>query len=84
MNFEVVWERIRKCEGEIFLTVTRKPFTYRIAGNAVVPEHTGFPLEKSQFQKAYNMGELKNPGQINRKVMGPSYVFAILTDPRIR
>lgn len=84
MNFEAIWERILQHEGEPFFTVTKKEFTYRIAGNAVVPEHTGFPISRNQFVKAYQMGPLNNPGQINRKVMGPAYVFAILTDPRIR
>ena len=84
MDFEIIWERILRHEGELFFTVTKREFTYRIVGNAVVPEHTGFSLAKSQFQKAYSMGPLKNPGQISRKVMGPSYVFAILTDSRIR
>ncbi|MBR5020689.1 MAG: hypothetical protein IKY17_03585 [Oscillospiraceae bacterium] len=84
MDFDAVWERILRFEGELFYTVTNRSFTYRIVGGAVVPEHTGYPLAKKQFLKAYNLGELKNPGQINRIVRGPSYVYAILTDPRIR
>ena len=84
MNFEAVWERILQCEGELFHTVRNLPFTYRIIGGAVVPDRTGFPVSSNDFLKAYNMGELKNPGQINRIVRGPSYVYAILTDPRIR
>ena len=83
MDFDAVWERIVRCEGEEFKMVKGKIFTYRIIGGAVVPEHTGFPLSKSEFIKAYNMGELRNPGQISKKVMGSSYVYAILTDPKI-
>lgn len=84
MGFDAVWDRILRCEGEEFATVRKVRFTYRIIGGAVVPEHTGFPLAKSEFIKAYSMGELKNPGQISKKVMGSSYVYAILTDPRIK
>lgn len=84
MDFEIIWDRIEKCAGETFSTVRGINFTYRIAGDTVVPEHTGFPISKNQFLKAYQMGPLNNPGQINRTVMGPAYVFAILTDARIR
>ena len=84
MDFEIIWDRIEKCAGETFSTVRGINFTYRIVGNAVVPEHTGFPISKNQFLKTYQMGPLNDPGQINRKVMGPAYVFAILTDPRIQ
>lgn len=84
MAFDEVWARILQHEGEEFKTVRKIVFTYRIIGGAVVPDHTGFPLSKNEFIKAYSMGELRNPGQISKKVMGSSYVYAILTDPRIK
>ena len=83
MNFDTIWERILCCEGQEFMTVRKKTFTYRIIGGAVVPEHTGYPLAKSEFIKAYSQGKLTGPGQISKLVRGPSYVYAILTDPRI-
>ena len=84
MGFDAMWDRILRCEGEEFSTVRKVRFTYRIIGGAVVPQHTGYPLAKSEFIKAYNFGELKNPGQISNLVRGSSYVFAIMTDPRIK
>lgn len=84
MNFDTVWDRIKKFEGETFYTITGKAFAYRIIGNSVVPEHTGFPLSMSNFKKVYDMGELSGPGQISGRIMGSSYVFAILMDSRIK
>ena len=37
----------------------------------------------SQFRLAFELMPLTGPGQINAKVRGPAYVYAILTDPRI-
>ena len=85
MDFEVIWKRILQFEGEEFITRGKKiSFTYRIEGNSVVPNHTNYPLHKSQFIKAYNFGELNSTAKINKIVRGPSYILAILTDPRIQ
>ena len=49
-----------------------------------VPDLPHYPLHRSQFEKAYGQGPLTGPGQLNDLVRGPSYVYAILTDPRVR
>ena len=84
MCFEQIWKNIEDCEGEIFSTRTGLPFTYRIINGKVVPDRTNYPLARSQFEKAAAVPDLQGPGQINSLVRGPAYVFAILTDPRIR
>ena len=84
MQFEELWQRIVHCAGEEFRTITGVSFAYEIIDNYVVPKHTGYKLAKSQFEKAAALPELTGPGQINQLVRGPSYVFAILTDQRIR
>ena len=48
-----------------------------------VPDRTSYPLHVSQFRLAYDKMPLRGPGEINRLVRGPAYVFAILTDSRI-
>ena len=84
MDFNDVWERIIRNQGELFYTVKDLPFTYQIIKNSVVTNRTNYPINKSQFVKAYEMGELHGPGEISKIVRGPAYVYAILTDSRIR
>ena len=84
MNFETVWANIEKHAGEEFTTKNGIAFTYHMDGASVVPDHTGYPLARSQFAKAAEIKDLRGPGQISFSVRGPSYVYAILTDPRIR
>lgn len=83
-DFEVIWRRILQHEGETFRTKTGLEFKYRIVGNEVVPDRTGYPLHKSNFEKAYELVPFDGPGVINQSVRGPAYVWAILHDPRIR
>lgn len=84
MGFDTIWENIVSNAGEQFHTKRKLPFTYKIVNSSVVPDRTNFPLAKSNFEKASRIGDLSGPGQINRLVMGPAYVYAILTDERIR
>ena len=81
--FEEIWRRILRHEGETFYTKTRLPFTYRIEGNVLIPDRTGYPLHRSNFEKAYALVPMDGPGEINQIVRGPAYVWAILHDPRI-
>jgi hypothetical protein len=39
-------------------------------------------IPRSQFAKALDLMPLSGPGQIQH-LRGPSFIFAILTDPRI-
>lgn len=84
MNFEAIWLQIISHEGELFYTKTGKPFRYKVVNNSIIPDRTGFPLAKLNFEKAANIENLTAPSQINKLVMGPSYVFAILTNKRIQ
>ena len=82
-DFEEAWGRIQQSAGQAFRTKTGLPFTYTADATNVVPDRTGYPLHVSQFRLAYDEMPLTGPGQINRLVRGPAYVFAILTDSRI-
>ena len=84
MDFSKTWENIVHCAGQEFRTKTGKPFSYTIENGAVVPDRTRYPLAKSNFEKAAAIENLQGPGQISGLVRGPSYVYAILTDSRIR
>ncbi|HEY3261233.1 MAG TPA: hypothetical protein VGJ95_13350 [Pseudonocardiaceae bacterium] len=81
--FETAWERINAFAGQQFRTKTGIVFTYTIEGTNVVPDRTRYPLHKSQFRLAFDRMPLSGPGEINRLVRGPAYIFAILTDRRV-
>jgi len=82
-SFEEVWKRIISCEGEEFSTIQGLPFTYKILGDALYPSRTNYRISKADFRKAYRMVPIKGPGVINQIVRGPSYIWAVLHDPRI-
>lgn len=83
-SFEDVWSRIQACAGQQFHTKTGLPFVYRVDGQSVIPDRTGYPIDVSQFQIARDMMPFEGPGEISTAVRGPAYVYAILTDPRTR
>lgn len=82
-SFDIVWDRITAYEGRVFFTITRKEFKYKIHGNGFYPSRTKYRLSKNNFREAYNKMPIKGPGAISKTVRGPSYVWAILNDPRI-
>jgi hypothetical protein len=82
-SFEEVWKRIVTREGELFRTITDKPFTYRVEGNSLYSSRTDYNISKSNFQKAYRLVPIDGPGKIGKEVRGPAYVWAILHDQRI-
>jgi hypothetical protein len=84
VEFDAVWKNIVNHAGEQFYTKSRLPFTYKIISNSVVPDRTNYPLSKTDFEKAAQISLLHGPGQINNLVRGPAYIYAILTDKRIR
>jgi hypothetical protein len=82
-DFATVWRRIESNAGQQFQTKTGVVFSYHVEGSTVIPDHTGYPLHASQFRLAFDRMPLSGPGEINRLVRGPAYVYAILVDPRI-
>src|SRR5689334_23721137 len=82
IDFDVVWQRIVALQGDTFHQKTGKPFRYAISGGCVVPSTTNRQLPRSQFARAYKRRPLQGPGQL-QDLQGPSYLFAILTDPRV-
>ncbi|HCF99075.1 MAG TPA: hypothetical protein DEV93_00860 [Chloroflexi bacterium] len=81
-NFTTIWERIAALAGSEFRQKTGRQFTFSIVGNAVAPITTNRLLARCQFQQAYQRLPLRGPGQL-QDLQGPSYLFAILTDPGV-
>jgi len=83
ISFDEVWNRIKQNEGYLFKTISGLDFTYKINNNILVPSRTNYPLGKSDFKKAFDLMPIKGPGEINKIVRGPAYIWAILNDSRI-
>lgn len=98
-EFSEIWSRIEshvssshrigiECPQQVrhFRQKLGKPFCYTIHGAVLNPCTTDWNIPRSHFEKAFNRtpeGGLDGPGQIN-DLQGPSYIWAILDDPRIR
>ena len=82
-GFDEVWHGIVALSGQTFRQKRGKPFTYVVSGNSLKPSTTNRQLPRSHFARAFERAPLDGPGQL-QDLQGPSYLFAILTDPRIR
>jgi len=82
-EFDKIWERIKKHEGETFFTITGLEFKYETHENSFYSSRAKYHISKKDFLKAYNMFPLRGPGEISKIVRGPSYVWSVLNDKRI-
>lgn len=83
-DIEVVWARILAHQGQVFHQVKGQAFTYEVSGDALIPSTASAKIYKSQFAKALEAVPFSRVSDVPRNVFGPSYVYAILMDPRIR
>ena len=81
-TFDAVWSRIESNAGERFHQKRGGEFTYAIVSGCVIPDRTNRNLHRSQFQKAYDRMPIAGPGDL-QDLQGPSYLYAILNDPRV-
>jgi hypothetical protein len=82
-NFEELWIRMKEHEGETFRTKNGLDFMYSIRGKIFYPNRTEYQVSKADFRKAFELMPCDGPGVINEIVRGPSYVWAVIHDPRI-
>ncbi len=82
-SFEDVWKRIISLEGESFYQIRGNEFKYSISKGSVIPDRTRQKIPKSNFKKAYDLVPLENTVRL-QCFRGPSYIYAILIDERVR
>jgi hypothetical protein len=82
-DFEQLWGRITALSGQTFHTKRGIPFTYYATSSSVVLHNTDRMLPKGQFVEALSRFPISGPGEL-QDLQGPSYMYAILTDPRVR
>ena len=83
VTFEDVWARVMAHAGGEFETKTGRPFTYGVHGGAVRPSRTDYLLGRNEFVRALAHVPCDGPRDMSF-VRGPSYIWAILHDRRIR
>ena len=83
-DIDEIWRRIQSHAGEAFPLYDRGEITYRVEDNKLFHSGTAPPIYRSTFEQALAQVPLANPGQLGTSVRGPSYVYAILMDRRIR
>ena len=81
--FDEVWKRILSCEGEIFIQKRGGQFSFHLRGETLELSRTNQKVSRAVFEKAYESVPLDMPSRLNH-VRAPSYLFAILMDPRVR
>lgn len=83
IHFDEIWHRIEANEGEEFQQIRGGRFTYLVRGSILVPNRTNQSIPRSHFEKAAELLPLKNTVPV-QDLRGPSYIYAILMDDRIR
>lgn len=83
MSIHEVWSRIAAHAGEPFHTKTGIPFSYHISGQWVVLENTNRSIPYRDFETALALSDLRITNLQKLNLQGPSYLYGIITDPRI-
>jgi len=83
-DYDWVWTNILDHEGEKFYTVTGEPCSYKISGNQIVLLNTNRNIPRSNIERALTIEKPTVSKLSAMNLQGPSYILAIITDPRIR
>ena len=81
--FEAAWQRVIGLADATFATVRRKQFSYRAVNGGISMNTTNRVVPRGDFKKAFERMPAAGPGAL-QDLQGPSYVYAILMDPRVR
>ena len=82
-NIDTIWSRIVTHQGEVFHQIRGQAFEYSVVQSVLRPSTTNQNLPKAEFEKALTHVPLANTVPL-QALRGPSYLYAILMDKRIR
>jgi len=82
-GFAAVERRIRACQGEQFFTRSGLPMTYVVEGDRIKVDRAQPWLSMEGAKKIWAMGSSATLTDIDQRITGRAYLFAILRDPRI-
>lgn len=83
IEFEDIWNRIIKHQGETFYTIRKLGLKYEVRDDKIYHNRTKPPILKSDFKRIYEKFPIEKPSEIQGLVRGSAYVYAILSDERI-
>ena len=83
IDIEIIWNRLKHNEVEIFKQIRGGELAYSITGNSLKPNRTNRIIPKSDFKKALKLYSLSGKTKIQH-LQEPSYIYAVLMDKRIR
>jgi hypothetical protein len=82
-SFDTIWARIKANEGNTFRQIRGQGFTYTVDGSTINPSTTNQNIPRAHFEEASKLLPLHNTVAVQH-LRGPSYLFAVLMDKRIR
>lgn len=82
-GFAAVERRIRACQGEQFFTRSGLPMTYVVDGDRIKVDRAQPWLSMEGAREIWAMGPGARLTDIDQRITGRAYLFAILRDPRI-
>lgn len=82
-DVEMIWHRIDAHAGEDFRLIGGTTFQYQVFAGYLRPVGRVRHLSKTNFGKALDRVPFENTSSVS-DLQGPSYVYAILMDSRIR
>jgi hypothetical protein len=74
---------IRAHQGELFHQKLGGEFRYRVDRHYLVPDRSNYPIPLKQIETALLRAPFPNT-TVLQDLRGPSYIYAVLMDPRIR
>ena len=83
VDFEEIWKRIGELEGDIFTQIRGGEFTYELSDSALKPNRTNQNIPKKHFKEASELLPFSDTVPLQH-LRGPSYIFAVLMDRRVR
>lgn len=83
ISIDELWNRLRHHEGETFHQIRGGEFTYGLSNSALFPDRTEWQIPRSHWSQALELVPLENTVPVQH-LFGPSYIYAILMDRRIR
>ncbi len=85
MAFQETWADIERHAGDVFYRLGGATFTYEVFQDRLKISDVEQAVPKSSLERACAAGRPQTVTQLKQHGLpGPSHVFAILTDPRIR
>ena len=85
MNFDAIWKNIKYYEGQVFKTIRGVEYKYTLHNDYIlINDDKKRKIKKDAFKISVTI-ENPTPSKIqNEGIWGPSYVYGIITDERIK